>query len=124
MTAEQPDGAESQKASCLFCRIVRGEIPAQVVYQDADVIAIRDINPQAPVHLLVLPREHVESLHDLKDPLVAGRLALAAANIARRDGFADRGYRAVFNTRDDGGQTVGHLHLHVLAGRPMHWPPG
>jgi histidine triad (HIT) family protein len=119
MTAEQ-----TGPSTCLFCRIVQGEIPAQVVYQDADVVAIRDINPQAPVHILVLPRQHVESLHDVTDPMIAGRLALAAANIARRDGFADRGYRAVFNTRTDGGQTVDHLHMHVLAGRQMHWPPG
>jgi len=110
--------------ACLFCRIVRGEIPAQVVYETPDLIAIEDINPQAPVHVVILPRDHVASLNDAAEPAIAGRLAAAAAAIARRDGYSDRGYRTVVNTNADGGQTVFHLHLHLLAGRRMGWPPG
>jgi histidine triad (HIT) family protein len=109
---------------CLFCRIGRGEIPATLVYHAPDVVAIRDISPQAPQHILVLPRAHVASLNDVTDPALVGRLALVAAEIARREGFADQGYRTVINTRVDGGQTVGHLHLHLLGGRRMLWPPG
>ena len=110
--------------NCLFCRIVRGEIPAQMVYETPRLIAIRDIKPQAPVHVLILPREHVGSLNDVREPGLVGELADAATAIARRDGYADRGYRTVVNTNDDGGQTVGHLHMHLLAGRRMGWPPG
>jgi histidine triad (HIT) family protein len=112
------------ESTCLFCRIVRGEIPAQIVYETPDLIAIRDIKPQAPVHVVIMPREHVVSLNDAQDPLVAGQLATAAAAIARRDGFAERGYRTVVNTNGDGGQTVFHLHMHLLAGRALGWPPG
>jgi len=114
----------ASNATCLFCRIVRGEIPAQIVYETPDLIAIRDINPQAPVHTVIIPREHVASLNDVREPVLAGRLATAAAAIAERDGYADRGYRTVINTNTDGGQTVFHLHLHLLAGRAMGWPPG
>jgi histidine triad (HIT) family protein len=110
--------------ACLFCRIVRGEVPAQVVYETPDLVAIRDINPQAPVHVVIMPRQHVASLNDVRDPTIAGQLATAAATIAQREGYADRGYRTVVNTNGDGGQTVFHLHLHLLAGRRMGWPPG
>jgi histidine triad (HIT) family protein len=110
--------------ACLFCRIVAGEIPAQIVYETPDLIAIRDINPQAPVHAVIIPREHVASLNELRDHAVAGQLAAAAAAIAERDGYAERGYRTVVNTNGDGGQTVNHLHMHLLAGRRMGWPPG
>jgi len=110
--------------SCLFCRIVRGEIPAQIVYETPDVIAIRDISPQAPVHVVILPRNHVASLNDVTEATVVGGMAMAARAIAQRDGYAGAGYRTVMNTNRDGGQTVFHLHMHLLAGRAMHWPPG
>ena len=110
--------------SCLFCRIVRKEIPATVVAETEHCVAFRDINPQAPVHLLVIPREHVASLDDATDPALVGRLALLAAELARKEGIADGGYRAVINTNADAGQTVFHVHLHLLGGRPMGWPPG
>jgi histidine triad (HIT) family protein len=110
--------------SCLFCRILRGEIPAQIVYETPHVVAFRDIAPQAPYHVVIIPREHVATLNDTRDPGLVGRLAIAAAELAERDGFADAGYRCVINTNGDGGQTVSHLHLHVLAGRKMTWPPG
>ena len=109
---------------CLFCRIVRGEIPARIVHQTDETIAFADINPQAPVHVLVIPREHVASLAEATDPALVGRLALAAAEIARREGVEASGYRTVMNTNADAGQTVFHLHLHLLAGRKMKWPPG
>ena len=110
--------------SCLFCRIVAGEIPAAKVYEDDDVVAFRDINPQAPLHVLVIPREHVASLDEAADPALIGRLALMAARIARDEGYAARGYRTVINTNADAGQTVFHVHLHLLAGRKLGWPPG
>jgi histidine triad (HIT) family protein len=109
---------------CLFCRIVRKEIPAKLVYESDDYLAFRDINPQAPVHVLVIPRAHVVSLNDATDAAAIGGLALAAAQIAKSEGIADSGYRVVFNTNRNGGQTVFHLHLHLLGGRSMAWPPG
>jgi histidine triad (HIT) family protein len=108
----------------LFCRIVRGEIPATVVAEMDDCVVLRDINPQAPVHLLVIPREHVSSLNEASDAGLVGRLSLAAAEMAKREGIAEAGYRTVVNTNADAGQTVFHLHLHLLGGRPMGWPPG
>lgn len=109
---------------CLFCRIVRGEIPAAVVHKDDHVVAFRDINPQAPVHVVIVPREHVASLNDATDAEMLGRLSLAASEIARREGIADSGYRTVVNTNRAAGQTVFHIHLHLLGGRSMAWPPG
>jgi histidine triad (HIT) family protein len=112
-------------ADCLFCRIVAGEIPATKVHEDDLVIAIRDINPQAPTHALVIPVAHVASAADLTDadgPLL-GRLFAVAADLARRDGL-DGGWRLVSNVGTDGGQSVDHLHIHLLGGRPMTWPPG
>jgi histidine triad (HIT) family protein len=109
---------------CLFCRIIRGEIPAAKVGETPDAIAIRDINPQAPYHVLVIPREHIRSLNEATDAGLLGRLLLFAAGLARDAGYADSGYRVVINTNADGGQTVFHLHLHLLAGRQLHWPPG
>ena len=109
---------------CLFCRIVRKEIPAQIVAETADCVAFRDTNPQAPVHVLVIPREHVPSLNEATDPELVGRLAMVAAEIARREGVADSGYRTVINTNGDAGQTVFHVHLHLLGGRILGWPPG
>jgi histidine triad (HIT) family protein len=109
---------------CLFCRIVRGEIPAKIVAETEHCVAFRDIDPKAPVHVLVIPREHVPSLSEAKDPAVVGRLALLAADIAAREGIAESGYRMVINTNADAGQTVFHVHLHLLGGRRMGWPPG
>ena len=111
-------------ADCIFCRIVRGEIPATKVAEDEHCIAFRDLHPQAPLHVLVIPREHVTSLNDVGDPVLAGRLATMAAQIAKQEGVDGAGYRTVINTNADGGQTVFHLHLHLLGGRRMTWPPG
>lgn len=111
---------------CLFCKIVAGEIPAELVHQGERLVAFRDVDPQAPLHVLVIPREHVASLDaadgDHRD--VLGEALLLAADIARREGVASGGYRTVINTGGDGGQTVHHLHVHVLGGRAMRWPPG
>jgi histidine triad (HIT) family protein len=109
---------------CLFCRIVRKEIPAKLVAEDDHCIAFRDINPQAPLHVLVIPREHVPSLDQAHDAELLGRLSLMAAEIARKEGVAANGYRTVMNTNRAAGQTVFHVHLHLLGGRAMHWPPG
>lgn len=111
-------------ADCLFCRIVRGEIPAKLVAETEECIAFRDINPQAPVHILVIPRRHVASLDALDDGPLLGKVALLAADIARQEGVAATGYRTVINTGNDAGQTVRHLHLHLLGGRTLTWPPG
>jgi histidine triad (HIT) family protein len=104
--------------TCVFCRIAAGEIPAARVFEDADVLAIRDIHPQAPVHVLVMPRAHVASLHELADDRLAGALLGAAARVARSEGL-ERGWRLIANTREHGGQEVPHLHLHVLGGQPL-----
>lgn len=111
---------------CLFCRIVAGEIPSTRVHEDDLVIAFRDIAPRAPTHILVIPRRHIASAADLTDAdaPVAGRLFAAAAEIARREGIADAGYRLISNVGTWGGQTVDHLHLHLMGGRPFAWPPG
>jgi histidine triad (HIT) family protein len=111
---------------CLFCRIVRGEIPATIVHETPDTVAFRDINPQAPYHVLIVPRAHIASLNAATDADVTllGRLSLIAAELATGAGYADSGYRTVMNTGADGGQTVLHLHLHLLAGRRFTWPPG
>ena len=109
---------------CLFCRIVRREIPAGIVHETEDVIAFRDINPQAPVHVLIIPKTHVASLDRATDASMLGKLSLAAAEIARAKGIAEDGYRTVMNTNASAGQTVFHVHLHLLGGRKMDWPPG
>lgn len=113
-------------SSCLFCRISAAEIPAKVVYQDADMLAFEDINPQAPFHCLIIPRRHLASLDAMtsEDEGLLGRMLHRAALLMRERGHAESGYRTVFNTNADAGQTVFHVHLHVLAGRPMGWPPG
>jgi histidine triad (HIT) family protein len=111
---------------CLFCRIVAGEIPATKVYEDERLIAFNDINPQAPMHVLVVPRTHIETLNDLKpehDGLV-GEMVRRGAVIAAERGYSARGFRTVFNCNAEAGQTVFHLHLHVLGGRTFAWPPG
>ncbi|MBK9163793.1 MAG: histidine triad nucleotide-binding protein [Acidobacteria bacterium] len=111
---------------CLFCKIIAGEIPSARVYEDDQCIAFDDISPQAPTHILIVPRQHIESLDkaDGMDRSSVGHLLLAAASIARDKGFAESGYRVVINTNEDGGQTVFHLHIHLLAGRPFVFPPG
>ncbi len=109
---------------CLFCRIASAEIPAARLAENAHCIAFRDINPQAPTHFLVIPREHVASLNQVASPQLAGEILLMAAAVAKAEGMAESGYRVVLNTNADGGQTVYHLHAHVLGGRAMHWPPG
>jgi histidine triad (HIT) family protein len=113
-------------SDCLFCRIVRKEIPASVIYEDDDVLVFNDINPQAPLHALVVPKRHVATLNDLSsgDDGLVGQMVRRAAAIAREKGYADRGFRTVFNTNAEAGQTVFHIHLHVLAGRGLTWPPG
>jgi histidine triad (HIT) family protein len=112
--------------SCLFCKIVAGEIPAKRVYEDEIVVAFEDINPQAPVHVLVIPKRHVATLNDLQasDDQLVGTLVRRAAAIAGERGLAAGGYRTVFNCNSDAGQTVFHIHLHLLGGRRMTWPPG
>lgn len=109
---------------CLFCRIAAGEIPATIVRRAPGMLAFRDINPQAPIHLLVIPTRHVASLEQADDPALLGALLGFARDVAREAGVAGPGYRVVLNTNRDGGQTVAHLHAHVLGGRPMTWPPG
>lgn len=111
---------------CIFCRIAQGEIPAQVVRQDEDTVAFRDIDPKAPTHVLVIPRRHIASVNVLtpEEAALVGKLFLAAKEIARDDGVAESGYRMVVNAGPDAGQSVDHVHLHVLGGRGLAWPPG
>ena len=113
-------------ADCLFCRIAAGEIPAALVHQDERLIAFKDINPQAPLHVLVVPRRHIATLNDLADTDdgLVGEMLRRAAAIAAAGGYSQRGYRTVFNCNPDAGQTVFHIHLHVLGGRSFTWPPG
>jgi histidine triad (HIT) family protein len=110
---------------CLFCKIIKGTIPANRVYEDERCIGFPDINPQAPTHILVIPKQHIVSHAEMleEDAVLMGHMMAAAATIAR-DHKLDRGYRIVMNTGSDGGQTVSHVHLHLLGGRPMSWPPG
>ena len=113
-------------ADCLFCRIAEGDIPASIVYQNDRLVAFQDINPQAPLHVLVIPRRHISTLNDLThaDHDLIGEMIDRAAAIAQERSYADSGYRVVLNCNRDAGQTVFHVHAHVLAGRPMAWPPG
>jgi len=110
----------------IFDKIIRREIPADIVHEDDDVLAFRDIDPKAPVHVLFIPKKPIATLNDVgdSDALLVGKLVIAATKWARSQGFADDGYRLVMNCNRDGGQTVFHIHLHLLAGRAMHWPPG
>ena len=113
-------------SDCLFCRIGKKEIPATMVYEDDQLFVINDINPQAPLHALVIPKRHIATLNDLTaaDEALVGAMMRRAAAVAAERGFADRGFRTVFNTNADSGQTVFHIHLHVLGGRSLGWPPG
>ncbi len=112
--------------SCIFCRIIAKELPSRVIREEADWLAIEDIQPQAPHHVLLVPRRHIGGLPDCdaSDQSLLGALLAGAADIARSRGIEDRGYRVVINSGEDGGQSVAHLHVHLLAGRPMNWPPG
>ncbi len=111
---------------CLFCKILNGDIPADLVYESDSAIAFRDRNPHAPTHVLVIPRKHIPTINDLDDADrdVVGSLYMAARDIARQEGIADDGYRTVMNCNEGAGQTVFHIHLHVLGGRSLGWPPG
>ena len=112
--------------SCIFCKIVAGEIPADILYQDDDVMCFRDVAPQAPTHLLVIPKKHIGSIVELEqsDTDIAGKILVTATKMAKQDGVSESGYRVAMNCGDEGGQTVGHIHMHVLGGRQMGWPPG
>jgi histidine triad (HIT) family protein len=113
-------------ADCIFCKMARGEIKPDVVYEDDEVLAFRDMNPQAPTHFLVIPRRHIATTNDLEagDTELVGKMYLAARQVAADEGVAERGYRMVMNCNPEAGQSVYHIHLHVLGGRPMNWPPG
>ena len=112
--------------NCLFCKIIKGEIPAKKVYENEHIIAFNDIDPKAPVHILVIPKKHIRSINELSssDKSLAGEIILAAKKIAKDHGLDSKGFRIVFNTNDDGGQTVYHIHMHMMGGRQMQWPPG
>ena len=113
-------------SDCLFCKMVSGEIQPDTVYEDDDVLAFRDINPQAPTHVLIVPKKHIATINELQpeDAALVGKLYLAAAKIAEQEGFAEAGYRTVMNCNEAGGQTVFHIHLHLLGGRRFTWPAG
>jgi histidine triad (HIT) family protein len=113
-------------SDCLFCKIVAGEIPAEIIYESPYAIAFRDINPQAPTHVLIVPRRHIATINELADTDAdaAGQLFLAARDIAKQEGFAEDGYRVTMNCNAAAGQTVFHIHLHLLGGRNFTWPPG
>jgi histidine triad (HIT) family protein len=116
----------SGPGDCLFCRIINRDLHASIVYEDEGVLVFNDINPQAPTHVLVVPKRHIASLNDLgpDDDGIVGELVRRAAAIAKERGISAGGFRTVFNTNREAGQTVFHIHLHLLGGRPMHWPPG
>jgi histidine triad (HIT) family protein len=111
---------------CLFCKILAGEIPADIIYESDEAIGFRDINPQAPTHVLIIPRRHIATINDLQigDEAVVGNMYLAAKQIAQQEGIADDGYRVAMNCNEAAGQTVFHLHLHLIGGRQLGWPPG
>jgi histidine triad (HIT) family protein len=113
-------------SDCLFCKIVAKKIPAKIIHEDADAVAFEDINPQAPVHVLVIPRKHIQTSLEIaeEDEALIGHLFRVAAKIAREKGIDKRGFRLVVNTNSDAGQEVYHIHLHLIGGRRMHWPPG
>jgi histidine triad (HIT) family protein len=113
-------------SDCLFCKIIAGQIPGAIVHQDDTLVAFKDVNPQAPMHVLVVPRKHIASLNDLApgDDGLVGSMMRCAAGLAKQQGYHERGYRTVFNTGREAGQSVFHIHLHVLAGRALSWPPG
>lgn len=111
---------------CLFCKILSGDIPADIIYESDTALAFRDINPQAPTHVLIIPRKHIATINDIddEDQAIVGSLYTAAKSIAATEGLTDEGYRAVMNCNEAAGQSVFHIHLHLLGGRPLSWPPG
>ena len=113
-------------SECLFCKIAKGEIPTDILYEDEQVMAFRDINPQGPVHVLVIPKEHIPTLNDLDERYagLVGRIILVAKEVAEREDIAESGYRLVLNCNRHGGQEIFHIHLHLIGGRQMTWPPG
>ncbi len=113
-------------SDCLFCKIIAAEIPADIIYESSDTIAFRDINPQAPTHVVIVPRRHIATINDLEnsDAEIVGQLFLAARDVAKQEGFAEDGYRVTMNCNAAAGQTVFHIHLHLLGGRKFSWPPG
>ena len=113
-------------SDCLFCKILDGEIPCDRVYENDQVIAFRDVNPQAPTHILVIPRKHISTVNDLTadDKNIVGEMMLAAQAVAKQEGIEESGYRLIMNCNEGAGQTVFHIHLHILGGRRMNWPPG
>ena len=113
-------------SDCLFCKIVSGEIPCDKLYENDKLVAFRDIEPKAPTHILVIPKKHIRSINELEisDQNLAGEILLAAKEIASIENIESSGYRTIFNTNSDGGQTVYHIHMHVMGGRQLHWPPG
>ena len=116
----------TQKEDCIFCKIALKKIPSKTVFEDKDLVAFEDIDPQSPVHIVVISKKHIEKLSDTgdEDTELIGRMVMAAKRIAKERGIQESGYRVVINCNKDGGQAVWHLHLHLLGGRPMHWPPG
>jgi histidine triad (HIT) family protein len=113
-------------SDCLFCKIIAGDIPSAIIHQDEALVTFKDINPQAPLHVLIVPRKHIASLNDLsaENDALVGSMFRRAAALAKEHGYHERGYRTVFNTNREAGQTVFHIHLHLLAGRSLTWPPG
>ena len=113
-------------SECLFCRIVAREVPGQIVFEDSELLVFKDINPQAPLHVLIIPKKHIATMNDLspEDDALVGSMFRRAAALAKEHGYSERGYRTVFNCNRDAGQTVFHIHLHLLAGRGLAWPPG
>lgn len=113
-------------SDCIFCKIVNKELPAEIAYEDDKVLAFKDLSPQAPTHLLIIPKKHISTMNDIQeeDAALVGHIKLTAAKLAKDLGFAEAGYRVVMNCNEDGGQTVYHIHLHLLAGRSLAWPPG
>lgn len=111
---------------CLFCKIAQGAIPAQTVFEDDEIMAFHDLHPQAPTHLLIIPKQHLATINDTTETnqLLLGKMILQAKQLAQAEGFSDTGYRLIFNINPHGGQTVYHIHLHLLGGRQMTWPPG
>jgi histidine triad (HIT) family protein len=111
---------------CLFCRLIKREIPTSIIFEDPEIFVFNDIKPQAPFHLLVIPKKHIATINDVDttDELLMGKMILTAKKIAKDQGFCEKGYRLIFNVNEHGGQEIFHIHLHILGGRPMHWPPG
>jgi len=110
--------------NCIFCRIARNEIKSDKVYEDNDLICIKDINPQAPVHILIIPKKHVQKLYEVEDLILLGKMLKIACQIAEKEGIKESGFRIVINTNRNAGQSVEHVHVHLLGGRIMMWPPG